>query len=780
MKKIAVYLLIILLSGCAAATNDMQDLASSAAVELDGDSNGYMDNDKGGFNLNPSTNQAGARTLLGLGTAATTAATDYAAALGADDNYVTDDEKAALFFPTGVDHGFNITINTDTEKIDIASGGGYLANSPTPIEFAGATALVLTYRTSSNITYLAIDSDGDVIQQTIPFTASQRRSMIPIGAAIHSDMSVVNAINNLPDVAADINAQFNDFLDSLRNFNNTGNIFTGSESDLTINKSAGSLFKRGSNFQTDSTNPHVITTAVLTAPSNIRYRLNDSTEYSNTSVLDPDHYDLDGVLTAVPSNKWTIQRAFLFPSNLVRIQYGQATYGSSAEAIQAIRTEPFIVESNLATNGLTRAVIVIQEGTIHSADATFLDAGKFGDLAATASGAGTTIMQQAYENGLEPEILTDSTRGALTIRRGSAADTDNILEGQNGAGSTTFAVDGNGNVATSGTVDGIDIATDVGANTSARHAEVTTGTSNGLSLEGQVLSLAAATSSSAGAATAAQIQTLESALQPADVGNAAALDAGLDVGDVAVYGVCQGGTGATESLCIVDGGTWVAGLPIGEVYDGSTNSGKLATTVDTLKELNDAVDAFTFATIDGEETLTNKTLTSPTLTTPALGTPSAIVLTNATGTASGVTAGAATTLATARTIAGTSFDGSADITISDAIEYVIDGGGSAITTGVKGFLEIPYAATINQATVLCDQSGSIVVDVWKDTYANYPPTVADTITASAKPTVSTATKAQDATLTGWTTAITSGDIIGFNVDSATTVERCTISLKVAR
>ena len=82
--------------------------------------------------------------------------------------------------------------------------------------------------------------------------------------------------------------------------------------------------------------------------------------------------------------------------------------------------------------------------------------------------------------------------------------------------------------------------------------------------------------------------------------------------------------------------------------------------------------------------------------------------------------------------------------------------------------------------MLCDQSGSIVVDVWKDTYANYPPTVADTITASAKPTVSTATKGQVTTLTGWTTSITAGDIIGFNVDSATTVQRCTISLKVTK
>lgn len=112
------------------------------------------------------------------------------------------------------------------------------------------------------------------------------------------------------------------------------------------------------------------------------------------------------------------------------------------------------------------------------------------------------------------------------------------------------------------------------------------------------------------------------------------------------------------------------------------------------------------------------------------------------------------------------------------ITFVIDGGGSAITTGVKGDLEIPFGCTIVAATLLADQSGSIVIDIWKDTYANYPPTVDDTITASAKPTISTATKSQDTTLTGWTTSITAGDTLRFNVDSVTTITRVTLSLKV--
>lgn len=113
-----------------------------------------------------------------------------------------------------------------------------------------------------------------------------------------------------------------------------------------------------------------------------------------------------------------------------------------------------------------------------------------------------------------------------------------------------------------------------------------------------------------------------------------------------------------------------------------------------------------------------------------------------------------------------------------AITFAIDGGGSALTTGVKADVYVPYACTITAVTMLADQSGSCVVDIWKDSYANYPPTVADSITASAKPTISAATKSQDTTLTGWTTSISAGDTLRFNIDSASTLTRLTLALTV--
>jgi len=122
-------------------------------------------------------------------------------------------------------------------------------------------------------------------------------------------------------------------------------------------------------------------------------------------------------------------------------------------------------------------------------------------------------------------------------------------------------------------------------------------------------------------------------------------------------------------------------------------------------------------------------------------------------------------------------------TLTRVIGMIIGDGTNVISTGVQGFLSAPVTGTITKVRLLSSDaavtSGSIVVDVWKDTYANYPPVVGDSITASAKPTITTATKSEDSTLTGWTTAVTAGDVFGFKVDSVTSLKRVTLELHVA-
>lgn len=118
-----------------------------------------------------------------------------------------------------------------------------------------------------------------------------------------------------------------------------------------------------------------------------------------------------------------------------------------------------------------------------------------------------------------------------------------------------------------------------------------------------------------------------------------------------------------------------------------------------------------------------------------------------------------------------------------SITFIIDGGGSAITAPEeKGHLEIPFACTIQAWTLLADQAGAIKIDVWRKAYADFPPANADSLCGGHEPEiVATNQKAQDTDLGDWTSvALVAGDILAFNVDSCTTIERVTISLKVSK
>lgn len=124
-------------------------------------------------------------------------------------------------------------------------------------------------------------------------------------------------------------------------------------------------------------------------------------------------------------------------------------------------------------------------------------------------------------------------------------------------------------------------------------------------------------------------------------------------------------------------------------------------------------------------------------------------------------------------------------TITDVMQYVIDGGGSTITTGSKGYLHIPFGCTITQAVLLGDQTGSIVVDLYRTPYSSFDsgsthPVSGDKITASAPPTISSANKSRDNTLTGWSTTLFAEDILEVHVTSVTSMQRVTISLRVTR
>jgi hypothetical protein len=120
-----------------------------------------------------------------------------------------------------------------------------------------------------------------------------------------------------------------------------------------------------------------------------------------------------------------------------------------------------------------------------------------------------------------------------------------------------------------------------------------------------------------------------------------------------------------------------------------------------------------------------------------------------------------------------------------ALGISIDGGGSAITTGIKGDIYVPYDCTVESWTILADQTGSIEIDVWSDTYANYPPTSADIgLFGESPPRISSAIKATSTDFgdspSGADTSISAGTTLRFNVNSISSITRATLTLGVIK
>jgi hypothetical protein len=109
-----------------------------------------------------------------------------------------------------------------------------------------------------------------------------------------------------------------------------------------------------------------------------------------------------------------------------------------------------------------------------------------------------------------------------------------------------------------------------------------------------------------------------------------------------------------------------------------------------------------------------------------------------------------------------------------AIGITIDGAGSTITIGDKGSISIPYNATLNNVTMVADVSGVCVIDILKSNFSTYP--TSSSICSTSLPTISGAIKSEDSTLSGWSVSIQNGDILDFQVLSASNITKLNLTI----
>jgi|SRR5215510_582646 len=113
--------------------------------------------------------------------------------------------------------------------------------------------------------------------------------------------------------------------------------------------------------------------------------------------------------------------------------------------------------------------------------------------------------------------------------------------------------------------------------------------------------------------------------------------------------------------------------------------------------------------------------------------------------------------------------------------FTLGDGANAIVaaTEPEQWLEVPFDCQIASARLTADAAGNFEADIWKSNYASYPPVVANSITASAPPTLSSAIKSESG-LTGWILTINRGDWLKVHVDIASTVKRVVLAIGVTR
>lgn len=291
---------------------------------------------------------------------------------------------------TGVVSGLTLSIGTPNTTISIAAGimrhvDYTIPDQPVATNYplAAVNNLAITGIGTRPETYIGRDKTGAVLQSANPLTETELKTYAMIGVAVHSNLTNVNAVNVTPNSVLAVGNQFQAFLKYVMgNLNLEGNVVSANGANLSINKSAGILWGLGLGGTAGLLNaPNTVTTAAAT-PQTFRYRNQNGETGGDVTLIDPTTYDLAGVTTAVPgATNFTVQRVYIFPSGLVRIQRGQAVYATKEEALNGITSEAFVAESNIRKNGTPIGYIVVKKNATALnvlADCEFRNAGKFG------------------------------------------------------------------------------------------------------------------------------------------------------------------------------------------------------------------------------------------------------------------------------------------------------------------------------------------------------------------------------------------------------------------
>ena len=303
---------------------------------------------------------------------------------------------------TGLLYGGLISVNAgNTAQVDITAGAGIVVSpgasltaypipTVTPVTWTAKTGVTLSGLTSSDETWLAIDSSGNLVQSANSFTDAQYKSQIPLGAALHLSRTYIQLVKGYPHVSYSQPDQFDPFIRAFGNLKLSGHEISANGANLTVNRSAGKAYALGRNYRNDPNTPNIVTdTSAIPVTTIYHFYRNGSGAFTTTinGAIIPGSLDNGtGTLGTVTPAKFSIQRLFYLPDQptLLGVYYGRQEYNSIVDAQANIPFEEFSESESTATQGIFCGWLIVRGNATalnDTATAKFVNAGLFRNTA---------------------------------------------------------------------------------------------------------------------------------------------------------------------------------------------------------------------------------------------------------------------------------------------------------------------------------------------------------------------------------------------------------------
>jgi hypothetical protein len=356
-------------------------------------------------------------------------------------------EGGALY--TGILRGGVLSSTPGTTTFSITSGSGLIVtmnastgSEPFPISqyisWPNYTSQPITYSGSAKITYVGLDSNGQIIQQTVPWGTNdinQWDNSIALGVVLTLSGSVSTGVFNSPQISYGGFQKTDDFFRAFGPLKISGHTLraSGSSPTLSIIKDAGTSYREGANYTINANHPSTVVENSINTSKIYRYYISGSTPVIDTGVGNAGYTAIDsknyvdtttGQLALVGGAYWSIQRVFWVPNsptNAFIVYYGNDRYRSLVDATNARDSEPFIEAPNTAQNAIFIGYIIIQGGgsgtpardLLNASEATIIPAGLFRNIGGIGS-SGTNFVSTTLA-GLADVSLSGNTPGDLLV-----------------------------------------------------------------------------------------------------------------------------------------------------------------------------------------------------------------------------------------------------------------------------------------------------------------------------------------------------------------------------